>query len=130
MSSARLAIEVAGRLVATRIGGVVHDGARDRDALLLPARELARVVVHPVFEADDAERGLRALLPLGAAEAREEERELQPTPEPTLMLKMAWSGGGLELLDAVTVKVPAPGCPNNRAGNKARNAVSPRRGIS
>ena len=58
------------------IVGIVDDGARDRDALLLTARELARVVVHSVLEADHAERGLRALLALGARQAREQERQL------------------------------------------------------
>ena len=60
-----LAIEVAGRLVGDDDRRVVDDGARDGDALLLPAGELARVVLHAVLEADDAQRGLRALLALG-----------------------------------------------------------------
>ena len=54
-----LAIEVAGGLVGDDDGRVVDDGARDGDALLLPARELPRVVAHAVLEADDAERRLR-----------------------------------------------------------------------
>ena len=39
-----LAVEVAGGLVAEQEGGVGHDGARDGHALLLPARQLARLV--------------------------------------------------------------------------------------
>ena len=70
------AIEVARRLVGDDDRRVVDDGARDRDALLLPAGELPRVVLHPVLEADDAERGLRALLALGRRELREQERQL------------------------------------------------------
>ena len=40
-----LRVEVAGRLVGQQDRGVVDQRARDRDALLLAARELARVVV-------------------------------------------------------------------------------------
>ena len=42
---ARLAVEVAGRLVAEQQRRVGDDGARDADALLLAAGELARVVL-------------------------------------------------------------------------------------
>ena len=45
ISSRALAIEVAGRLVAEQQRRVGDDGAGDADALLLAARELARVVV-------------------------------------------------------------------------------------
>src|SRR5262245_3591575 len=38
---ARLRVEVAGRLVGEQERGAVHERPRDRDALLLPARELA-----------------------------------------------------------------------------------------
>ena len=55
---------------------VVDDGARDGDALLLTARELARVVVHAVLEADHAQRRLRALLALGREQLGEQERQL------------------------------------------------------
>ena len=41
--------------------GIADDRARDRDALLLAARELARVVVDAVAEPDELERVLRAL---------------------------------------------------------------------
>ena len=71
-----LAVEVARRLVAQQEGRVGHDRARDRDALLLPARELAREVVHAILEPHDAERGLDALAPLGLRERREEQRQL------------------------------------------------------
>ncbi len=42
----RLAVEVAGRFVREDQGRVVDQRARDRDPLLLPARELQRPVVH------------------------------------------------------------------------------------
>ena len=51
---AGLAIEVAGRLVAEQQRRIGDDGAGDADALFLAAGELARIVVRPVGEADDA----------------------------------------------------------------------------
>ena len=44
---ARLGVEIAGRLVGEQQRRVGDDGARDRDALLLAAGELARVVLRP-----------------------------------------------------------------------------------
>ena len=65
-------VEVAGRLVADEERRVVHERARDRDALLLAARELVREAVHLRAEADEREdlrhlrpdRGLRLALHL------------------------------------------------------------------
>ena len=54
---AALAIEVAGGFVAQEQRGVGDDGARDADALLFTAGELAGKVVGAVYEADDFERG-------------------------------------------------------------------------
>ena len=65
----RLAVEVAGRLVAEEERRVVDDRARDADALLLAAGELRRVVVGAVGEADELERRIDVLLALGAREA-------------------------------------------------------------
>ena len=48
----RLAVEGARRLVGEQELGIIDERARDGDALLLPARKLARIVVHAVFEAD------------------------------------------------------------------------------
>ena len=58
------AVEVAGRLVAQQQLGVGDDGARDGDALLLPARHLARIVLGAVGKIDDLQRGfdMRAAL--------------------------------------------------------------------
>ena len=61
-------VEVAGRLVGDDEVGVGDDGARDGDALLLAARQRARVVVEAVFEADDAQRRLGAAHALGLVE--------------------------------------------------------------
>src|SRR5436190_12538763 len=58
-------IEVAGRLVGEQQRRVVHERARDGDALLLPARELIRMMVDAVAEADRRQRLRRALAPRG-----------------------------------------------------------------
>ena len=47
------AVEVAGRLVADQQGRVGDQRAGDRDALLLAAGELVRLVLGPVGQADD-----------------------------------------------------------------------------
>ena len=52
----RLGVEIAGRLVGQQQRRVGDDRAGDGDALFLPARQLARVVLLAVAEADDAER--------------------------------------------------------------------------
>src|SRR5688572_1718627 len=54
-------VEVAGGLVGPDDGRVVHERARDGDALALPARELGRAVCCPLEQADALERIVRAL---------------------------------------------------------------------
>ena len=56
---AGLAVEIARRLVAEQQRRVGDDGARDADALFLAARELARIVLRAVGQADDLERDRR-----------------------------------------------------------------------
>ena len=51
----RVRVEVPGRLVADQERRVVDDRARDRDALLLAARELVRKRAHLVGEPDERE---------------------------------------------------------------------------
>ena len=55
----RLAVEVARRLVGDDQRRVGDDRARDRDALLLAARKLGGIVLHPVGEAPPARAPLR-----------------------------------------------------------------------
>src|SRR5262245_60075891 len=62
-------VEVAGRLVGEEDRGFARERAGDRDALLLPAGELRRVVVHPVRHADALERVQRGLAAFVAAHA-------------------------------------------------------------
>src|SRR6266403_1792635 len=70
------AVQVAGGLVAEEKGWVGDDGAGDGYTLLLSAGELARIVVHAVGEADDAERGFDVLAAIGSRELGEQKREL------------------------------------------------------
>src|SRR5581483_1393140 len=55
---------------------VVRERARDRDALLLAARELARQVVEPPVEADALEQLLHPLAAVAPCEVRRRERRL------------------------------------------------------
>src|SRR5512138_37982 len=71
-----LAVEVTGGLVAQKKGRIGDDRARDPDALLLSARELARIVAHAVAQADDFQRRLDVAPALRLGQAREQERQL------------------------------------------------------
>src|SRR5262249_61032314 len=55
---------------------VVDEGPRDGDALLLPARELARVVASTVGQTDCGEPLARARAPLACGEGGVEQRQL------------------------------------------------------
>jgi hypothetical protein len=61
---AGLGVEVAGGLVAEEQGRRAEQGARDRDALLLATRQLVRVAVREVRQADAAQRLAPAALGL------------------------------------------------------------------
>src|SRR4029079_11324398 len=58
-------VQVPGRLVRKEDGRAVDERARDRDALLLSARELIRVMVRAIAEPDRAQHFVRALMALG-----------------------------------------------------------------
>ena len=70
-ASPLLRIEVAGRLVGEQDQRLAGDGAGDRDALLLTARELAGQVLRAVRHADALERRFDALLALGRPSCRD-----------------------------------------------------------
>src|ERR1019366_2662590 len=72
----RLRVEVAGRLVPEKERRARHEGARDRDALALAARELVRVVVRAVGKTHVGERLLRALAPFLLRDPGVDERQL------------------------------------------------------
>ena len=59
-------VEVSGRLVGKDQGRLVHQAARDRDALLLAAGELHRPMVRALGQADPSERLARQLVRLAA----------------------------------------------------------------
>jgi hypothetical protein len=65
-----LRVERAGRLVEQHHARLERDGARDRDALLLPAGELAGRVAGAVGEPDARERGAAELVGFGARSCR------------------------------------------------------------
>src|SRR5512143_26522 len=73
---AALRVEVAGRLVGHEHLRVGRDRARDGHALLLPARELPRVVVRAIRQAHDRERELDLLFPASPVHVREKEGKL------------------------------------------------------
>ena len=56
---AALRIEIAGRLVGEQHFRIGHDGARNGDALLLPAGKFGRGVMRPVFQPDRPQRFAR-----------------------------------------------------------------------
>src|SRR4051812_37543797 len=65
---ARLAIQVAGGLVAEQQRGIGHDRPGDADPLFLPARQLPRVVPRPIPETDDVQGNLHAFAAIGAGQ--------------------------------------------------------------
>ena len=69
-------VEIAGRLVAEQQRWVDHDGPRDPDALLLSARELARIVLRAVGKAHDLEGDADPFPPLTLRELRQKQRQL------------------------------------------------------
>jgi acyl-CoA thioesterase-1 len=55
------AVEVASRLVCEQDLRIIHEGARERDPLLLAAGQLRRIVVQPMAQADTLEQASGAL---------------------------------------------------------------------
>ena len=93
-------VKTARRLVCEKQLRARDDGARNRDALLLSARELRRRMVLPVQQAYAVERGPRQLAALGGAHAAVEERKLH-------VLKRRRSGEKIEALkDEAEVLAP------------------------
>ena len=66
----RVRIEIAGRLVGQQDPRHIGDRARDRDALLLAARELGRPVRQPLAEAQIGQQLARALVAPRCAQGR------------------------------------------------------------
>ena len=72
VSESRLPVGSSARITF----GCDDQRARDRDALLLAARQLVRVVMDAVGEADALERLARPLVALGGGDVRVEQRQL------------------------------------------------------
>ena len=68
---ARGGVQVAGRLVGQEQARLAADGARDGHALLLASRELDRVVIHTVAQADFLEQIASARNPRGGVASHE-----------------------------------------------------------
>ena len=67
---AQLGVEIRQRLVEQEDARIAHDGAADRDALALAARELARIAVEQRANAQHRRRALHALFDLGLWHSR------------------------------------------------------------
>ena len=63
---AQLGVEIGERLIHQADRGLRHDGAAERDALLLPAGELRGLAIEQLPEPEDAGGALQARRPLGA----------------------------------------------------------------
>ena len=74
--AAALGVEVAGGLVGQQHGRLGDDGAGDRHALLLSARQFGRRVVLPALEADGLQRLGRCGVACGGRLAAVEQRQL------------------------------------------------------
>ncbi len=85
MISRPRAVEVAGGLVGEQQRRAGDDRARDRDALLLAARELARACGLPAREADGASASRASSAALARSAAAVDERQLD-------VLERAWCG--------------------------------------
>ncbi len=69
------AVEVSGRFVGQQNGRIVHQRPGDGHALALSAGELARLVVHALFQVDVTQRLLSALEPRFARRAAVNQRQ-------------------------------------------------------
>ncbi len=121
----RVRVEVARGLVREDDARVVDEGARDRRALALAARELRRPVVQPVAELDGLEELPAASLALLARDAPVEEGEVDVLEHGELRDEVE----GLE--DEAEVPVPDPGeaVVGEARDVLAREAVRPLGGV-
>ena len=64
----QLGVEIGKRLIEQEHLGIAHNGAAERDALALAARELARLALQQALDAEDRGRVLYAFFDLGLLE--------------------------------------------------------------
>src|SRR6267142_7194182 len=69
----RFGVQVARRFIRDQNRRVGDNGARDRDALLLPARKLPRIMFHAVCQTDRLKGGVDVSLSFGFAQMRQEQ---------------------------------------------------------
>jgi len=73
---AGFSIEIAGGFVAKQQRRIGDDGARDADALLLPAGKLSGIVLRPLGQPNDLQRNADTLLTVGLRKFGEQQRQL------------------------------------------------------
>jgi len=127
--------------ISEQDAGLIHERARDRDALPLAARQLVRLVIHAIGEADPLQgpRGPRAPAPCGEAGvdqrqlhvvqrvgARQQVERLED--EPDSLLRMRASLVVLEVTDLLAVEpvLAARGVSRQRRGSSASTCRSPK----
>ena len=71
----RIAIQVARGFVAQKDGGIADNGAGNAHALLLAARQFARLVAGALFQAHDLQRHGDAALAVGLGQVGEQKRQ-------------------------------------------------------
>ena len=125
---AGVAVEVAGRLVGEDERRLGDERAGDRDALLLAARQLGRLVVEPVAEAEPLERGRARRGALAPADALVEQRrrdvvERRRPRQQVVRLEDEADRPAAEPRQAVVVEVR-----DGRAGERGRRRRSAGRG--
>ena len=72
-----LAVEIAGRFVGQKHGGLVRQAPRDRDSLTFAAGEIGRKMIEPMFEADQLEQFQRPFASLRKRAAGFKHRDLR-----------------------------------------------------
>ena len=68
-------VQISGRFIAEQKPRIRDQGAGNRHALLLAARELRRFVFRPAAETDDFENGFYALTPIRFGQGRKQQRK-------------------------------------------------------
>src|SRR5207247_6971679 len=71
---ARVGVEISRRLVREEHRGTRHEGSRDRDPLLLPARQTARWMAEALTEAELDQERTRPLSSLSRGDAPDQKR--------------------------------------------------------
>src|SRR4051812_24435501 len=68
----RMSIKISGRFIRQDQFGICNDGAGNRDALFLASGQLSRIMRHSFFQADQGQRRLDMVTPLGLRQLRQQ----------------------------------------------------------